>query len=228
VRRTTLSLAVIGAVVGGGALTMAAGALAPASPVGTKAIDRESGDREPGGRKSGEASATLTLADGTAVGSVRFGRDDDGATVEVTLDIPPRATAVGAFHGFHVHANDDATNGEGCVADPAGPAATWFTSADGHLKEGDQTHGSHVGDMPPLDVDADGRAHASFTTSRLDVDKLTGRVVVLHGGPDNLGNVPTGPGPDQYTPNSQAAVDKTKATGNAGDRVACGVIRNFG
>lgn len=220
-RRSTLSLVVVGAVVGGGALTVAAAALAPAAPVDSKAVGRV-----PGGREPAEASATLQLPDGTEVGSVRFGTGDDAVTtVEVAVAVPPGTTAVGAFHGLHVHANDDVANGEGCVADPGAPAATWFASGDGHLKQGDQAHGAHVGDLPPLDVDADGRARASFTTSRLDVADLAGRVVVLHAGPDNLGNVPTGSGPDQYTPNSPAAADKTKATGNAGDRVACGVIR---
>jgi len=223
VRRTPKILLAVSALVGGGAVTVAAAALAPAAPVDSKAVGRVAGDRE-----SGEAAATLLLADGTEVGRVRFGAgegDDEGATaVEVTVDVPDGTTAVGAFHGLHVHANDDPANGEGCVADPAAPASAWFTSADGHLKEGTQTHGTHVGDMPPLDVDADGHAHASFTTSRLDLDELAGRVVVLHAGPDNLGNVPTGAGTDQYTANSPAAADKTKATGNAGDRVACGVI----
>lgn len=224
-RRSTLSLVVVGAVVGGGVLTVAAAALAPATPVDSKAVGRV-----PGRQDSAEASATLLLADGTEVGTVRFGAGDDAGagavtTVEVTVDVPPEATAVGAFHGLHVHANDDESNGEGCVADPSAPAATWFTSADGHLKEGDQTHGAHVGDMPPLDVAPDRQGWASFTTSRLDVADLAGRVVVLHAGPDNFGNVPTGAGPDQYTANSPAAADTTKATGNAGDRVACGVIQ---
>jgi Cu-Zn family superoxide dismutase len=56
------------------------------------------------------------------------------------------------------------------------------------------------------------------------VDDLAGRVVIVHAGPDNFGNIPVGTDPNQYTPNSQSAIDRTAATGNAGDRIACGVI----
>ena len=63
-----------------------------------------------------------------------------------------------------------------------------------------------------------------FETDRLDPSSLAKRAVVLHAGPDNFGNVPKGPGADQYTPNSPDATDKTNKTGNAGDRVACGLI----
>ena len=52
---------------------------------------------------------------------------------------------------------------------------------------------------------------------------MIGRAVVLHAGPDNFGNVPVGPNADQYTAGS-TALAKTQATGNAGDRFACGVI----
>jgi Cu-Zn family superoxide dismutase len=51
-----------------------------------------------------------------------------------------------------------------------------------------------------------------------------GRAVVLHAGPDNFGNVPVGAVSDQYAPNSTSATEKTVKTGNAGDRVACGLI----
>ena len=43
------------------------------------------------------------------------------------------------FHGFHIHANNDPANGQGCVADPAAAKSTWFVSADGHLSEGQIT-----------------------------------------------------------------------------------------
>ena len=174
----------------------------------------------------GEMSATLRLADGTDVGTVDVVPHADGlAAVEVALAVPVDRTTVRAFHGLHVHANDDPANGEGCTADPAQPSASWFTSADGHLKDGAEVHGGHQGDMPPLLVDGQGRASATFTTDRLPLDRLAGRAVVVHAGPDNLGNIPTGTAEDQYTPNSPAALEKTRNTGNAGDRLACGVLQ---
>jgi Cu-Zn family superoxide dismutase len=175
------------------------------------------------------ASATLHLADGTKVGSVRFLTVQDRTTVKVTLDVPGCCGSAGsvardAFHGIHVHANDDPGNGAGCVANPWMPANTWFTAVDGHLKHGDQAHGAHAGDLPPLLVDQHGRASTTFSTDRLTADELVGKAVILHAGADNLGNVPVGFAADQYTANSDDALTKTRATGNAGDRVACGVI----
>jgi Cu-Zn family superoxide dismutase len=48
--------------------------------------------------------------------------------------------------------------------------------------------------------------------------------VIVHAGSDNYGNIPIGDAPDQYTPNSEAATEATAKTGNAGARIACGVI----
>ena len=128
-----------------------------------------------------------------------------------------------AFHGFHIHANADAT-GEGCVADPAQPSNTWFTSVGGHWKSGTQTHGQHLGDMPSVFVNANGSVETRFTISRIPLSELAGKAVVLHAGADNFGNVPIGAAADQYTANSADAITKTQNTGNAGDRIACGVI----
>ena len=109
------------------------------------------------------AEATLRLADGTDIGSADF-RDQDGAIeVHVALQVPAAATAVSSFHGFHVHANDDPANGDGCQADPAAEPSEWFVSADGHLKQEGQLHGGHDGDMAPLFLDSNGSAEATFT-----------------------------------------------------------------
>jgi superoxide dismutase, Cu-Zn family len=128
---------------------------------------------------------------------------------------------VNAFHGFHVHANDNPANGRGCVADPSDPSSTWFVSADGHLSASGQTHGEHSGDLPSPLVMADGTARLSFSTDRIKPEVLRGTAVILHDMPDNFGNVP----PTDYTANSPEAIERTAATGNAGDRVACGLLR---
>jgi Cu-Zn family superoxide dismutase len=174
------------------------------------------------------ARAQLALADGTRIGSVRFWDDQRaGATVvQVRLAVPPGATTSGAFHGFHVHANDDPANGSGCIADPNQAPSTWFVSVDGHLKHDPaEKHGGHAGDLPTLYLDAGGHAEASFTVDRITPRELRGRAVILHAGADNFGNVPVGTAPDQYSANSDAAMTKTANTGNAGDRIACGVVR---
>ena len=70
---------------------------------------------------------------------------------------------------------------------------------------------------------SDGTARLSFTTDRIEPSMLRGRAVILHADPDNFGNVPVGPGPAQYTPGAEALA-ATQGTGNAGARIACGVI----
>ncbi|HEX4983930.1 MAG TPA: superoxide dismutase family protein [Ilumatobacteraceae bacterium] len=166
------------------------------------------------------ARATLRDASGQEIGRVKF--VDASGTTEVRVDIQSgSAVAADAFHGFHIHANADSA---GCVADPAQLSNTWFTSAGGHWKSGTQTHGQHVGDMPSVFVNADGSVETRFTISRIPLSELAGKAVVLHAGADNFGNIPIGAAADQYQENSADAITKTQNTGNAGDRIACGVI----
>ena len=135
-----------------------------------------------------------------------------------------KAPAVDSFHGIHIHANDTSANGDGCIADPAQPSSTWFVSADGHWKKDPtELHGHHAGDLPSVYVNNDGTVKMRFVVDKLTPRQVVGRAVVLHAGPDNFGNVPVGPAADQYTAGS-AALAKTQATGNAGDRFGCGVI----
>ena len=170
------------------------------------------------------AKANLRLADGRFVGSAVFlGVNATVTKVRVNLDMPSDRPLPG-FHGFHVHANNDPANGIGCVADNSQPPTTHFLSADGHLAEPGQTHGEHAGDLPPLLLTQKGRAYSVSITDRLHVDDVLGKAVLLHADPDNLGNVPTGTEPTRYTPNDEAATLLTENTGNAGARVACGVI----
>ena len=171
------------------------------------------------------ARATLRSADGTRIGTVEFGGDRHSDSTEVTVHLR-RAGALTAFHGLHIHANDTAANGDGCIADPLLASSTWFVSADGHWKhDPSELHGNHAGDLPSVFVNADGTASIEFDVDKLTPEDVIGRAVVLHAGPDNFGNVPVGPGADQYTAGS-GALAKTQATGNAGDRFACGVIED--
>jgi len=171
-----------------------------------------------------EFSAKLRDPEGRVVGTVEFRIRRDAMHVDAKLR-PNPYIAVNAFHGFHVHANDNPANGRGCVADPAEPSSTWFVSADGHLSASGQRHGQHNGDLPSPLVMADGTARLSFSTDRIEPEVLRGRAVILHKFPDNFGNIPVGSAATDYTPNSDAAIQRTRDTGNAGDRVACGVLR---
>jgi superoxide dismutase, Cu-Zn family len=162
-----------------------------------------------------DMKATLLDVTGVKVGRVKFSSDESHTYVKVRLIGAPGADA---FHGFHIHANNDPANGEGCVA------AGKFASADGHFKAAGQNHGKHTGDLPSVYVNADGSFEATYTLDKIKRDELTGKAVIMHAAADNFGNVPVGVEPDKYTSNSQAAIDLTNATGNAGARVACGVI----
>jgi Cu/Zn superoxide dismutase len=165
--------------------------------------------RDAGGRQVG----TVTFAE-TAQGRVRISANFNFSASTTQ----PRE----GFHGFHIHANNNPANGSGCIADPTQPAATHFVSVDGHYNGG--THNAHAGDMPSPFFLNDGVAVMSFER-RLDINDIAGRGVILHTGIDNFNNIPLGPNPDQYTANSQAAIDLTAATGNAGPRQACGIIQ---
>lgn len=171
---------------------------------------------------SRSAKARLATADGTNIGTVEFKSDDGHTEVRVRLAAAP---GLDAFHGFHIHANDVVANGEGCIADPAALPSTWFVSADGHYNPAvTTTHAHHGGDMPVVYVNADGTVETRFRLDTVSPSELDGRVVVLHAGPDNYANIPLGTTATQYAANSVDATTATSKTGNAGDRIACGVI----
>ena len=199
--------------------------LVPLVAVGGLALGGFALEALPAGADRPLASAKLRLADGTGVGKVVFRDRGANTRVEVRLKVPAGTTSARAFHGFHVHANNDPANGAGCLADATQPSATWFVSADGHLKTGTEVHGHHAGDLPSLHLNSDGLADTSFLIERVDPATLPGTAVIFHAGPDNFGNIPLGTATDQYSANDPAAIDKTQKTGNAGDRVACGVVK---
>jgi Cu-Zn family superoxide dismutase len=150
-----------------------------------------------------KAEASLVNAAGDEIGVVRL-REKGGA---VRVEGKARGLPAG-FHGFHVHA----------IGSCVGPA---FTSAGGHLNPAGASHPGHAGDMPVLLVNSDGTASASFESDRFGLDDLfdaDGSAVIVHANPDNYANIPA----DRYDPDPDAT---TLATGDAGGRLACGVIR---
>ena len=177
------------------------------------------------------AKANLTLADGTAIGTVTFLNEPGEAwtVVRTALNVPTAVTNIRSFHGFHIHANDNPANGYDCVADPKAASNTWFVSADGHWRRSaDEGHGDHAGDMTSVYLNRDGRARLEFTIDRVVPGELFNRAVIMHAGPDNFGNVPIGTLATQYGPNTGEAIVATRNTGNAGDRIACGTIEILG
>ena len=151
------------------------------------------------------ARATLVNAAGETVGAVRFERRGRSRALRVT--VRARRLAPG-FHGLHVHA-------VGACEAPS------FLSAGPHLNPAAAGHPSHAGDMPPLLATRGGRAESAFTTDRFslaDLRDADGSAVIVHALPDNHANIPT----ERYDPDPDAT---TLATGDSGDRVACGRVR---
>jgi Cu-Zn family superoxide dismutase len=174
-------------------------------------------DKQRGGAES--ASAKLRNADGRTVGRVKL-RENRRATVRV--NVRARGLQPG-FHGFHIHESGvceaPSKSSEGETGD--------FLSAGGHFKRGAQEHGEHAGDMPPLFVRRNGRTRATFLIDSYRVRELTkgdGSAIMIHAGRDNAGNIP-----DRYVSSESGKPgpdEDTLATGDSGDRVACGVARS--
>ncbi len=159
------------------------------------------------------AVATLKSADGRRVGQVRMRERRNGqVVVSVRAGGPNRG-----FHGFHVH--------EKGLCEPPG-----FMSAGGHHKRGNEPHGAHAGDMPPLLFTSDRRARAAFVTDSFRIRELVagdGSAIMIHAGSDNLANIPARY--HSHTPDASSTTfgpdAETLKTGDAGARLACGVVR---
>ena len=173
--------------------------------------DDDRGDRGDRGRRGRFATATLRNAAGERIGHVFFkqrGRDGTVLVFGRARDLPA------GFHGFHVH-----TTGR---CDPPG-----FTTAGGHYNPDGSTHGDHAGDMPSLLINGEGEGFVAFATDRFTILELLagdGSAVMVHSAADNFANIPnryrSPASPPQGGPDPE-----TLATGDAGSRLACGVVR---
>ena len=79
------------------------------------------------------------------------------------------------------------------------------------VDHGDLNEG-HVGDLGNIEADEDGKADFSIKAHRVDLigdRSVVGRGIVVHADPDDLG---------------KGGDEESLKTGNAGDRLACGVI----
>lgn len=141
--------------------------------------------------------ATLYYANGTPAGTMQL--LESGNRLRVTAAI---AGAPQGVHGFHLHQTGSCERPD-------------FTSAGGHLNPEGKDHGTldpggaHLGDLPNLVIAADGTGtiDAMLGSSREDAVRAIfdadGTAVVLHAGADDY---------------------KTDPSGDAGSRIACGVV----
>jgi superoxide dismutase, Cu-Zn family len=160
------------------------------------------------------------------IATVRVTRTEDGKTrVKVT-----GSGLANGFHGFHVHTTGQC---DPAAKDTAGNTVPFFTAGGHYNPDSTKTHGSHAGDMPPLYAAADGTAALGFKTDRFRLNELMdsdGSAVVIHASPDNLAHIPatSSTGGERYHSHVDdvfGADTLTKATGDAGSRFGCGVVK---
>jgi Cu-Zn family superoxide dismutase len=177
------------------------------------------------GNGAGQAAAkTLTadlkLPDGTTVATAEIAFADGHATVTV------ETTAAGelepGFHGMHIHSVGRC---EANSVAPTGGAPANFNSAGGHFQVPGHSGHPSSGDLSSLQVREDGSAMVVTTTDAFTADELlagAGTAIIIHEKADNFANIP----PERYQQvNGDPPPDQTTlATGDAGARVACGVI----
>lgn len=87
------------------------------------------------------------------------------------------------------------------IGDPSDP----FKSAGEHWNPDNQPHGNHAGDFPVL-FSNNGASRMCFFTNRFKPKDVIGKSVIIHQNPDDY---------------------RTQPAGNAGKRLACGVIRRY-
>jgi superoxide dismutase, Cu-Zn family len=152
-----------------------------------------------------EAPIVLSAVDasgvGPAIGQVRLTITPYGLVLTPDLiGLPP------GLHGFHVHENTGcaASQKDGQIV-PAGAAGGHYDPA--HTgRHGTPWGDGHLGDLPPLYVDASGHANQPVLAPRLTLQDMSGRALVIHAGGDNHADHPA-------------------MLGGGGARLYCGVVR---
>jgi Cu-Zn family superoxide dismutase len=197
------------------------GSPSPAAPPGEEDGHGGHGEGEAQSHPAGERlTAELKLADGTPV--ARADIDFTGGYATVTVETTTAGELTPGFHGMHIH---QVGKCEANSVAPTGGAPGNFNSAGGHFQVPGHSGHPASGDLSSLQVREDGSAKLVTTTDAFTAEELTagaGTSIVIHEKADNFANIP----PERYQqvngdPPPDAA---TLATGDAGARVACGVI----
>lgn len=150
------------------------------------------------------SSTTVTLmgdpADTDFAGTLSI--TPEGSGVHIVADVAGVDTD--GKHGIHVHENG--------MCDHQGEGGKHFTSAGGHFNPANAEHACpptdprHAGDLGNIEVTG-GKGHLELSVANVTADQLNGKAIILHAGEDDC---------------------KTQPTGNAGDRLACGVVGGSG
>ncbi len=165
-------------------------------------------------------SVPIKDAAGTEVATAELDFEDGYVTVEVKTTTSGILTP--GFHGLHIHTVGKC---EPKSAPPGGGESADFASAGGHFQVPGHTGHPASGDLSSLQVRDNGDAVLETSTSaftKADLQAGAGTSIIIHAGADNFANVPA----DKYRQNNgtPGADAETMATGDAGARVACGVL----
>jgi len=136
-------------------------------------------------------------------GVVKLSQNTPQCPVDITGEIKGLTEGL---HGFHIHEFGDNTNG--------------CTTAGAHFNPNNSEHGApgdcedhrHAGDLGNVKADCSGVAKVELEDKGITLcgDKsIIGRSVVVHADADDLG---------------KGTCPESKITGNAGARVACGIV----
>ena len=138
---------------------------------------------------------------GESVGTIKASDSPYG-----TVFTPNLSGLSPGLHGFHVHQNPscDPQDKDGKMV-PGLAAGGHFDPAGTGKHEGPYGNG-HLGDLPALFVDTEGKATHPALAPRVKVSDLKGRSIMIHAGGDNYSDHP-------------------EMLGGGGARVACGVVK---
>lgn len=143
------------------------------------------------------SSATFVDRSGETVGEATLTESETGVLINAQV----RGLPANQWLAFHIH--------EKGTCDPKDE----FKSAGGHYNPTDAAHGygadkgPHAGDLPNQYVGADGTLRAEVFNHLVTLDgknPITGKALMIHGGKDDY---------------------KSQPTGDAGNRLACAVIK---
>jgi Cu-Zn family superoxide dismutase len=146
-------------------------------------------------------AVAVLKGDSAVSGNIVFNQEKEGSPVSIQVSLSGLKPG---SHGFHIHEFGDNTGG--CA------------STGGHFNPHSKTHGApnaqtrHVGDLGNVVADASGSVSVVLKDDQVSMFgplSVIGRSVVVHEGVDDLG---------------LGGHEQSLTTGNAGGRLACGVI----
>ncbi len=137
----------------------------------------------------------VALIEGRGIrGTVKFFEQTGGVLIVADIEGLPVPREACGNTVFAFHIH----GGASCSGNESDP----FADAGTHYNPNSCPHPYHAGDMPPLFA-ANGRAFLAFLTDRFRVSEIVGKTVIIHDRPDDF---------------------TTQPSGNAGNKIACGVI----